>query len=131
MSAKIFDITTMVNTAKKLDNPPNRIREVRTAMTPKVTLRQIADALGTTETQISRFETGERPVDLVWLQRIARVLRTEVGQLLNVEDNETSLTDEERIVLMAMRSGQPNVAQTLVRVAEGLVPPAEEIRRRA
>jgi transcriptional regulator with XRE-family HTH domain len=103
---------------RKLDNPPNRIREVRKGK--GMTLEQVAVQLGTTKTQIARFETGDRDPTLEWLRRIARVLGVDVGQLLSAEDNETSLDAVERAVVRTMRSGGPQIAQTVYRVAEGL-----------
>jgi transcriptional regulator with XRE-family HTH domain len=127
---QVIHITEMV---KQLDNPPNRIREVRKAQ--HVTLRDIAEALGTSQTQISRFETGGRPVDLIWLGRIARVLKVDIGQLLNAEDNQLAARDErERLVLESMRRGE-EIAGPVLKVAESLssfhAEEPEEARRRA
>jgi len=105
----------------KLENPPNRIREQREARVPKMTLTEMAARLGTSPAQIARFETGERPVTRDWLRRIADVLGTDIGQLLNPEDNPASLSDQERKVIDAMRYGEPHVAKTIVSVAESLV----------
>lgn len=126
----VIQITAMV---KKLENPPNRIREVRKGM--RVTLRMIAEELGTSQTQISRFETGERPVDLIWLGRIARVLKVDIGQLLNPEDNQLAARDErERAVLESMRLGE-EIAGPVLKVAESLssfhAEEAGDTRRRA
>jgi transcriptional regulator with XRE-family HTH domain len=111
----VIHITEMV---KQLDNPPNRIREVRKGK--GITLRVIAETLGTSQTQISRFETGDRPVDLVWLGRIARVLGVDIGQLLNAEDNQLAARDDrERAVLESMRRGE-EIAGPVLKVAESL-----------
>lgn len=128
MTAQIINITSMV---KKLDNPPNRIREQRQAR--GLTLQAVADRLGVTKTQISRFETGEREVDLPWLRRIAAALGTNVGQLLTPEDNPFSLDEREQSVIEAMRENEA-IALSLDRVAEGLrdtVQPQYEERKRA
>lgn len=105
----------------KLENPPNRIREQREARVPKMTLAAMATRLGTSPAQIARFETGERPVTRDWLRRIADVLDTDIGQLLNPEDNPASLSPEERRVIDAMRYGEPHVAKTIASVADSLV----------
>lgn len=113
----LIDITGMV---KVLDNPPNRIREWRKRRGK--TLLQVADALNTTQTQISRFEVGEREIDLAWLRRIGRVLDVSVGELLNEEDVPLAArTEDERKVLEAMRVGADTTAPVLRRVAEGLI----------
>ncbi|QNQ09280.1 helix-turn-helix domain-containing protein [Sphingomonas alpina] len=105
---------------KKLIDPPNRIRAVREARVPKVTLRQVAEALGTTQTVISRVETGERPLYMHMARRIAEVLGVSVADLLNEEDNPYRLDDRERDVINAMRHGQAHVADAVHRVAESL-----------
>jgi transcriptional regulator with XRE-family HTH domain len=102
-----------------LENAPNRIRELR--MARGWSLRELAERAGTTsESQISRFETGERPVDMPWLQRIARALDLPVGDLLNPEDNpNAAMDDRERAVLESMRRGE-EIAGPVLRVAESL-----------
>lgn len=128
MTAVIINITAMVT---KLENPPNRIREQRQAR--RLSLQAVADRLGTTRTQVHRFETGERDPDLSWLRRIATALGTDVGQLLNPEDNPYSLDDRERAVVEAMRENE-TIALTVDRVAEGLretVVHEQEERKRA
>lgn len=122
---KVIDITFMV---KKLDNPPNRIREQRKAR--GMTLQQVADKIGSTPTVIGRFETGQRPITLHVLQQIARAMGTDVGQLLNPEDNPASLDDRESGVIDAMRSGDPHVAEAVARVAESLASFVGEGERR-
>lgn len=128
LTAVIINITAMVT---KLENPPNRIREQRQAR--RLSLQAVADRLGTTRTQVHRFETGERDPDLSWLRRIATALGTDVGQLLNPEDNPYSLDDRERAVVEAMRENE-TIALTVDRVAEGLretVVHEQEERKRA
>lgn len=112
---EVINITAMV---KKLENPPNRIREQRQAR--KLSLQFVADALNTTPTVVGRYETGERPITLHTLRLIARALKTNVGQLLNADDNPDSLNDQETVVIDAMRHGEPHVAEAVVRVAESL-----------
>ncbi|NLS27957.1 hypothetical protein S2M10_29590 [Sphingomonas sp. S2M10] len=119
---KLIDITGMV---KRLENPPNRIREWRKRR--RMTLLQVANALNTTQAQISRFEIGEREVDLAWLRRIGGVLSVSIGELLNPEDVPLAArTEDERAVLEAMRVGNDTTAPVLRRVAEGLIGHARE-----
>ena len=95
------------NMTNALINPPNRIRELRTAR--GLTLLNVADQLHTSQTQISRFETGERTINLDWLQRIAKALDTNVGELLNSIDNShAARTPSERALIDLMRvNGEP------------------------
>ncbi|MBP2278177.1 MULTISPECIES: helix-turn-helix domain-containing protein [Sphingomonas] len=99
-----------------LDNPPNRIRELRTAK--RITLKAVAEALGTSQTQISRFEVGERPVTIDWLRRIAHALGTDAGDLLNSEDNRMAVRNEaERAVIEIMREGGTAASETVAELA--------------
>lgn len=127
MSATILSIALMVT---PLENAPNRIREQRNKR--GMTLQGLADRLNTTKTQIGRFETGERDIDLRWLRRIAQVLGVSVGDLLTNEDVPESLDDRERHVLDAMRESDM-IAATVERVAESLreyrAEPAPERKR--
>lgn len=127
MSAQILSITAMVT---PLQNPPNRIREQRTKR--GVTLQDLADKLNTSKTQISRFETGEREIDLRWMRRIAHAMGLTVGDILNNDDVPASLDDRERHVLDAMRESEV-IASTVERVAESLreyqAEPAPERKR--
>ncbi len=65
-----------------------RIREVRRAR--KMTLQDVADACEppTTPQTIGRLETGTRTVSVGWLNRIARALRVEAGDLVQLPDRE-------------------------------------------
>lgn len=65
-----------------------RIREVRRAR--KLTLQQVADRCDppTTPQTIGRLETGTRTVSVGWLNRIARALGVEAGDLVRLPDRE-------------------------------------------
>jgi transcriptional regulator with XRE-family HTH domain len=65
-----------------------RIREVRRAK--KMTLQEVADRCDppTTPQTIGRLETGTRTVSVGWLNRIARALGVEAGDLVKLPDRE-------------------------------------------
>lgn len=118
MSAQILRLSDMPRKGQKLETPPNRIREWREKH--GLTLDYLAGRIGVTATELSRFERGERPIRLDRLQKIAQILGTDVGQLLNPEDNATSLSSNEQLVLEAMRAGE-EIARPVLKLAEGLL----------
>jgi transcriptional regulator with XRE-family HTH domain len=65
-----------------------RIREVRRAR--RLTLQDVADRCDppTTPQTIGRLETGTRTVSVGWLNRIARALEVEAGDLVRLPDHE-------------------------------------------
>jgi transcriptional regulator with XRE-family HTH domain len=65
-----------------------RIREVRRAK--KMTLQDVADRCDppTTPQTIGRLETGTRTVSVGWLNRIAKALGVEAGDLVRLPDRE-------------------------------------------
>ena len=65
-----------------------RIREVRKAK--KMTLQDVADRCDppTTPQTIGRLETGTRTVSVGWLNRIAKALGVEAGDLVQLPDRE-------------------------------------------
>jgi len=65
-----------------------RIREARRAR--KMTLQDVADHCDppTTPQTIGRLETGTRSVSVAWLNRIARALGVEAGELIDLPDHE-------------------------------------------
>lgn len=65
-----------------------RIREVRRAR--RMTLQDVADRCDppTTPQTIGRLETGTRTVSVGWLNRIARALGVEAGDLVKLPDRE-------------------------------------------
>jgi transcriptional regulator with XRE-family HTH domain len=65
-----------------------RIREVRRAR--KLTLQDVADRCDppTTPQTIGRLETGTRTVSVGWLNRIAKALGVEAGDLVQLPDRE-------------------------------------------
>ena len=100
------------------EKAPNRILEIR--HTNSIRLGDLANALGTSQSQIGRFEKGERALDIPWGRRIAEVLNVSFGDLLAPEDNPyAARTESERVVLNAMRS-DIRIADLIRASAEGL-----------
>lgn len=72
---------------------PNFLRDWR--LHRKMTLEALADAVGTTAGVISHIESGERGLSAKWLRRLAPVLGTTPGRLLDFhpDDIEAEVTD--------------------------------------
>ena len=69
-----------------------------------LTLRQLGDMVGVTESSISMYETGKRQPDNEGLLRLAAALDTSVGELLGEEQkNSPSKGDELIEILEACR----------------------------
>ncbi|HEU0099493.1 MAG TPA: helix-turn-helix transcriptional regulator [Allosphingosinicella sp.] len=68
-----------------------RIRDVRRAK--KLTLQDVADRCDppTTPQTIGRLETGTRTVSVTWLNRIARALEVEAGDLVEFAEREDDI----------------------------------------
>lgn len=112
MSAQIIQLSTMT---KKLDNPPNRLREQRQKR--RMTLHGLAAQTGLDPAYISKMETGERPTKIEHLRSIANVFGIAIGDLLNAQDVPESLDDMERTVVDAMRA-DPMFAHSVATLAE-------------
>jgi transcriptional regulator with XRE-family HTH domain len=68
------------------DQPRNHLKAWR--LFRQMTQVQLADAIGTSGAVISLLEAGERQLSPKWLEKIAPVLQTSVGHLLEVDPNE-------------------------------------------
>lgn len=108
MTAQIIDLSHVRK--KKLEAPPNRIREHRERL--GITQGELAERIGTVPHQISRLETGDRVLDLPWMQRIASALGLDAGALLNEADNQAIIAETRRKVTSEMQG-------VLLQVAEG------------
>lgn len=53
-----------------------------------LTLEEVADAIGTTKAVVSQLETGRTTLSQKWLDRIAPVLNTSAGYLLDHDPND-------------------------------------------
>lgn len=103
---------------KKLDNPPNRIREWRKARGLSQT--ELADAIGITYPIISGMETGRRDLTVQYMRAIARVLGITPADLLNGDDNPMGADAESQRLMAAYRSATPDHRRAIHSVAESL-----------
>ena len=69
-----------------------RIRELR--KTRGLSLKQIAERIGTSGRQLSRWERGQPGLSLEWMGRIAAALDCRLADLLSAEDHDL---DEEEL----------------------------------
>ena len=68
-----------------------------------LTQRQIAEALGTIPTQISKLENGERKLAPEWIDRLSKVLECSKAELLG-EDAPEQLSEREKAFLDMFRN---------------------------
>ena len=98
---------------------PNRLRELREAR--GMSQQELADEAGCSKMQISTLERGRPSLDIVWMQRLAPILRVEPGDLLNPDDNSKAARDAEelRLIMLARRMPQA-VLEKFLGVGEAL-----------
>lgn len=65
----------------------NHLKEWR--LFKKMTLEELADRVGTNKSVIYLLENEQRPLSAKWLRRLADVLGTTPGRILDVNPNET------------------------------------------
>ena len=72
---------------KRKDNPGNlrylvgdRLRTMRKVN--KLTLKQVAEGMGTSFVTVQRFETGEQTIDIDWLEKFAEFYQVPVETLV-------------------------------------------------
>lgn len=96
--------------------PGNRLREMR----KKAGLNQaeLAEASGMTQTAISNYENGHRPLSLHNMRVFARLLKCTVADLLDPSDNPFMLDDDERKLVTDYRSADDMQREMVKRVAE-------------
>lgn len=97
LSARVIQFPNM---PKLLTRPVfNRLREIRKAR--KISQRIVAEAVGTSEPQMSRLEIGHRDMDIYWLRRCAAFFEMLPADLLLLEDG--GLTEQERHLINTIR----------------------------
>ncbi len=60
--------------------PPNRLRELREQRGKSQ--QQVAEAIGTTQNQISRLESGERELTIGWMNKLGAALSIDPAEIL-------------------------------------------------
>lgn len=86
----------------------NCIKEIRKLK--GITQVELAKRLGISQGAIQKLETGERGLDLDWIEKISKALNVEPWQLLpkNMQPN---ITTEEAEVLRAIRKAKEITSQ--------------------
>jgi transcriptional regulator with XRE-family HTH domain len=98
---------------------PNRLRELREAR--GMSQQELADEAGCSKMQISTLERGRPSLDIVWMQRLAPILRVEPGELLNPDDNSRAARDAEELRLIMLARRMPHaVLEKFLGVGEAL-----------
>jgi len=64
---------------------PNHLRSWREHR--KLSQTELADLVGTTQSQITHLESGERALSAKWLRKLADALKTTPGHLLDHDPN--------------------------------------------
>ena len=85
----------------------NRIRELRKSR--GLTMKQLGDVLGLTESTISQYENDKRQPDYETLLRLSEYFGVSVGYILGAEEEKTPLVngDEELTELLEMLKTRP------------------------
>lgn len=98
---------------------PNRLRELREAL--GMSQQELADEAGCSKMQISTLERGRPSLDIVWMQRLAPILRVEPGDLLNADDNSKAARQAEELRLITLARSMPQaVLERFLGVGEAL-----------
>lgn len=107
---------------------PNHLREWRESV--GISQETLADRIGTGKTQISRLETGQRRLTVVWLERIAKglgrpkaaLLAPPPGQGGNQPSSQGESMDRELVAdvlrLLVKTSGAKTIAQMALNMEE-------------
>ena len=93
---------------------PNHLRAWREFK--KLSQDELADVVGTTQSQIAHLEAGERALSAKWLRKLADALKTTPGHLLD-HDPSALPTDIVEIWLAA----SPDERRQLINVANAIV----------
>ena len=119
MSADIYHFA-------RVENSPNRIRELRIAVSPKMSQQALADLVGVSKVTISDLERGAMQLTQDYMRRIANALGVTPADVLPRCDNPDGLTFEERELLRQYRQANEEQRDQLKRVADVLVPYTRE-----
>jgi len=79
----------------------NRIRELRRSK--GLTQVQLAKMIGVTQGGIQKMETGERTMDVEWMDKISKALNVKPYELLPLEWQPSEITPAEQEILNIIR----------------------------
>lgn len=108
----VCDVLQMDNQSK--NGGPNFLREWRVFR--GMTQQQLADAVGTNANMVQYLENGERGLSAKWLRRLAPVLDTTFGMIL---DHDPHNLDSDIIAIWATASNR--VKRQITDVAKAIV----------
>lgn len=106
----------------RVENAPNRIRELRIAAVPKLSQQALADKIGVSKVTISDLERGSMQLTQDYMRRIAYALGVTPADILPKHENPAAMTAEEREFLEQFRQASDDQRDQLKRVADVLVP---------
>ena len=105
----------------------NRIRELRKAR--GLTLKRMAELVGTSNQQISHLEKGRRRLTLEWMERIAEALECHPSDLLIGGSRLRS--DKERAMIELFRGLSEEQQEAFLKVTAALAKPVEKANKNA
>lgn len=115
MSADIYHFA-------RVENAPNRIRELRNAAVPRLSQQALADIIGVSKVTISDLERGAMQLTQDYMRRIASALNVAPADILPLSENPNALSANERELLEQYRQANDDQRDQLKRVADVLVP---------
>ena len=84
----------------------NRIKELRKLK--HITQNEIAEKLGVSQAQVARLEVGVNDMSTEQMRKIASILGVKTYELLPLEEQPETLTDEEQEILRIFRKSKGN-----------------------
>ena len=105
----------------------NRIRELRKAR--GLTLKRMAELLGTSNQQISHLEKGRRRLTLEWMERIAEVLECHPSDLLI--GGSRLRNEKERAMIELFRGLSEEQQEAFLKATAALAKPVEKANKNA
>ncbi len=105
----------------------NRIRELRKAR--GLTLKRMAELLGTSNQQISHLEKGRRRLTLEWMERIAEPLECHPSDLLI--GGSRLRNDKERAMIELFRGLSEEQQEAFLKATAALAKPVEKANKNA
>lgn len=104
---------------------PNDIRALRKHA--GLTQAALGEAVGLTQGQIGRLETGERELTHYWMRKIAGALNVATADLLPYQDVPDRLTQDEAALIALYRAAPSDVRRHMLTVIAALANPHDKI----
>ena len=105
----------------------NRIRELRKAR--GLTLKRMAELVGTSNQQISHLEKGRRRLTLEWMERIAEALECHPSDLLIGSSHLRN--EKERAMIELFRGLSEEQQEAFLKATAALAKPVEKANKNA